>query len=220
MFRFVRFSALNMALCYGAARVDFLPQLAHVHVDDIGLRVEMVIPHVFQQHGARDHLVGVAHQVGEQLEFARLQHHRFAGPRHLVRQQVHAEVGHGERGFRVRVLRAAQQRVEARQQFAERERLHQVIVAAAFQATDALVHVAQRADDEDGDPVARLAQRFDDGQAIDAAGQHAVHDDGVIRFAGGQEHAFAAIVRAVDRVPGFDQPLLDEQRHPFVVFHQ
>src|SRR5579885_3521555 len=53
--------------------VYLLPQPADVHVDDVGLRIEVVAPDALQQHGARDHLAGVAQQVFQQLELARLQ---------------------------------------------------------------------------------------------------------------------------------------------------
>jgi len=63
-----------------------------VHVDHVGLRVEVIFPHRFQQHGAGHHLVGVPHQVFEQLELARLQGHGAAAARHPPGQQVHAQV--------------------------------------------------------------------------------------------------------------------------------
>ena len=44
-----------------------------MHVDDIGLRIEMIVPDVLEQHGARHHLAGMSHQIFEQAEFARLQ---------------------------------------------------------------------------------------------------------------------------------------------------
>ena len=55
------------------ALVDLGAQAADMHVDDIGLRVEMIVPDVLQQHGARHHLAGVLHQIFEQAELARLQ---------------------------------------------------------------------------------------------------------------------------------------------------
>ena len=61
------------------ALVDLAAQPRDVHVDDVGLRVEVVVPHVLEQHGARHHLAGVLHQVFEQAEFARLQRDRLAG---------------------------------------------------------------------------------------------------------------------------------------------
>src|SRR5690606_288861 len=53
--------------------VDLRAQPAHVGLDDRGVRVEMEIPHALEQHGARHHLPGVAHQVLEQPELLRLQ---------------------------------------------------------------------------------------------------------------------------------------------------
>ena len=44
-----------------------------MHVDEVGLRDELVVPHLFQQHGARQHLLFAAHHVFEQAEFARQQ---------------------------------------------------------------------------------------------------------------------------------------------------
>ncbi len=41
-----------------------------MHIDDIGLGIEMIFPHAFQQHGAGDHLPGMAHQIFQQAEFA------------------------------------------------------------------------------------------------------------------------------------------------------
>src|ERR1700733_2778826 len=44
-----------------AGWVDLLAQAAHVHVDQVGARIEVVAPHRFEQHGAGNGLAGVAH---------------------------------------------------------------------------------------------------------------------------------------------------------------
>src|SRR5579859_2071930 len=46
------------------------PQPPHVNVDEVGLRDELVVPHLFEQHGARQHLLFAAHHIFEQAEFA------------------------------------------------------------------------------------------------------------------------------------------------------
>jgi hypothetical protein len=56
----------------GETFIDFRAQTRDVDVDYVGLRVEMVVPHVFQQHGAGNHLAGMLHEVFQQPEFARL----------------------------------------------------------------------------------------------------------------------------------------------------
>src|ERR1700693_488638 len=68
--------------------IDLGAQARHVHIDHIGLRIEMIVPHMFEQHGARDYLASVLHQILEQSEFARLQDD-FLRPAHdFVRQPV------------------------------------------------------------------------------------------------------------------------------------
>src|SRR5690606_29530527 len=52
------------------AAVDLRAQPADVHVDHVGLRVEVVVPDALEQHRARDHLTRMAHQELEQLELA------------------------------------------------------------------------------------------------------------------------------------------------------
>src|SRR5688572_22599578 len=63
------------------ALVHPLAQPADMHVDDVGLRIEMIVPHRLEQHGAGDELALVAHQVLEQRELARLQVDGFPRPR-------------------------------------------------------------------------------------------------------------------------------------------
>src|ERR1700688_1730256 len=53
--------------------VDLGAQARDMHVDHVGLRIEMIVPDMFEQHRAGDNLAGVLHQIFEQAEFARLQ---------------------------------------------------------------------------------------------------------------------------------------------------
>src|SRR5262245_45497108 len=76
----------------GKALVYLLAKTADVDVDDVRLGVEVVVPDPFKQHGTRDYLAGVAHQVLEQAKLPRLQLDRLAGALHGPRQQVHLEI--------------------------------------------------------------------------------------------------------------------------------
>src|SRR5687767_1571978 len=51
--------------------IELLAQAAHQHVDNVGLRIEAVVPHVRQDHRLRDDFADVAHEVLEQRELAR-----------------------------------------------------------------------------------------------------------------------------------------------------
>jgi hypothetical protein len=73
-------------------KVYLAAQAADLHVDDVGLRIEVAVPDGLEQHGARDHLPLVAHQVGEQAQFARLQHDRGTTPRDAEGSEIYREV--------------------------------------------------------------------------------------------------------------------------------
>src|SRR5580698_6166128 len=101
--------------------IDLGAQARHMHIDHIGLRIEMIVPHMFEQHGARDHFAGVLHQIFEQPKFARLQDDFLGLTGNLVRQAVKREVGDPEHGLLRRALGApARQRLNASQKFGER----------------------------------------------------------------------------------------------------
>src|SRR5229473_4088368 len=59
-----------------ARLVHFAPQPPHVNVNEVGLGNEVVVPHLLQQHRARQHLLLATHHVFEQAEFARQQINR------------------------------------------------------------------------------------------------------------------------------------------------
>ncbi len=180
----------------------------------------MIVPDILQQHRPRHHLAGVAHQVFEQLEFLRLQGDDTRAARGLPGQQVDMQVRDVQGRLLAAALHPAAQGIQAGQQLSESERLGEIVIATALQALDALVHVRQRAQDQDRGAVARLAQRLDDRQPVDVSRQHPVHDDDIVRLAGREKHAFAAVVRMVGGVAGLLQPFQDEARHPLVVLDQ
>src|SRR5690606_15003291 len=101
----------------GVALVDLGAQPRHVHVDDVGLGVEMVVPDVLQQHGAGDHLAGVLHQILEQPELARLQLDGLAVALHGAAEAVELQAPHLVTGGGLGGARAAGQHLDAGEQF-------------------------------------------------------------------------------------------------------
>src|SRR6185369_9337711 len=59
--------------------LELAPQAADVNVDNIGARVEMIIPHLLEQHCAGHHPALVAGEIFEKQIFARLQLDLLAG---------------------------------------------------------------------------------------------------------------------------------------------
>src|ERR1700743_2442350 len=54
-----------------AGLVHLAPQAAHMNVDQVGARIETVMPDFLEQHGARHDLPGMTHQIFQQLKLAR-----------------------------------------------------------------------------------------------------------------------------------------------------
>src|SRR5258708_4949176 len=75
------------------AAIDLASQAADVRFHHRGIRLEMNIPDVFQQHGARHRLLGVFHQVFEQAKLARQQLDWGAATNDRAREQVNFKIG-------------------------------------------------------------------------------------------------------------------------------
>jgi hypothetical protein len=82
--------------------VDLIPEPMHQHVYHIRLGIEMVVPHVFHDHGLGNHLTGVSHKILEERKLPRLQLYRgiTAGnfPSHVVQAKV-PDFEHGRGGL-------------------------------------------------------------------------------------------------------------------------
>ena len=157
---------------------DLAAQPAHVDVDHVGLRVEVIAPDVLEQHRARDHLAGVAHEVGEQGELPRLQGDLAARAAHHPGEQVDLEVREAEARLAGAAAGPPRQRFEPRQQLGEGEGLGQIVVAAGPEPFHAVVHLGERTQDEHRRAPALAPQRLDQREAVEAR-QHAVDHEGI-----------------------------------------
>src|SRR5262249_22462804 len=92
--------------------IDLLAEPAHQDIDNVGLRIEAVVPHVRQDHRLRDDLAGVAHQIFEQRELARAELDRSSGAGDLSRQQIEAQITDDERGCFWRARCTTHQRLD------------------------------------------------------------------------------------------------------------
>jgi len=120
--------------------VDFAAQTLDKHVDHVRLRVEIVIPHVLEDHCFRDHAPGVAQQIFEQRELARLQLNLLSVASHFAAQQIECEIGVAQGGWFHCLAGAPDERLNAREQLRKRKRFREVIIAAHLQTFDAIVN--------------------------------------------------------------------------------
>ena len=137
---------------------------------------------------------------------------------HFAADAIERQIGHLQ--LLRRGLAAAQQRAHARQQFHEGEGLHQVIVGALFQALDAVVQRAARAQNQDRRPDLAVADALQHLQAVHI-GQHEVQNHQVViggvdvverRRAGGRGiHGVARALQTAAQEVGDALFVLDDQ---------
>src|ERR1700745_2102426 len=103
--------------------VDLAPQAANVRLDDRRLRIEMELPDVLQQHGARNHAPRIAHQILQELELLRLHVDSLAGPGDASLQKIELQVGDAQERLDFGRRRSPRESVYACQQLGESKRL-------------------------------------------------------------------------------------------------
>src|SRR5882757_9735827 len=74
------------------ATTDLAAQPADMRLDDVGLGIEVKIPHALEQHCARDHAIGMTHEKLQEAELARLEIDPHAAACHHAFQQVEFEI--------------------------------------------------------------------------------------------------------------------------------
>ena len=143
-------------------------------------------------------------------------------PRRLAVRDIRSmrEIADTQDGLLDNGVTASAKRLDARQQFDERKRLDQIVIAPGTQAAHPIVDFSERTDDQDGCGDAVVAQLTHDGDAVDVR-QHAVdRDHGIVaggaaaqRFvaAGGQIHLVTAGREQVHELTGGFRVILDDQ---------
>ena len=171
----------------GSFGVDLLAQVRHVGLDDARFAAEVVLPHVVEDLGLREHASRIQHEVAQQLELGRRKRNFLAGLADLVRILVELDVGERKQA-RALVLHAAagaaQHCADPGEHLFEAEGLDHVIVAAERQAGDLVLGRVARREEHDRHPVGAGAQLAQHVEAVHV-GQHHVQEDEVRAFATG-----------------------------------
>src|SRR3984885_2041116 len=136
-----------------AGRVELAPQIADLHVDDICLRHKVEIPNILEQHRPCDDLPGSTHEIFEQREFSRQQINRLAVAPDAPFNEIHLQ-GADLQTREPRVAAPPKERFDSRGEFANVERLDQIIVAAGLQSVNPVVDRRERTDHQGGRGVA------------------------------------------------------------------
>src|SRR6202011_282379 len=189
----VPYTANRMDQRIGLLAVDFATHPPDIDVDDICRGIEMKIPDVLQQHGPGYDAALVAHQILQKLEFPRQQKNVLAAPACGPRHQVDREVADAQDGLLGNDVTTPAKRLDPRQQFDERKRLDQIVIAAGTQATHLIVDFSECTDDQDRRGDAVVAQLTHDRDAVDVR-KHAVdRDDGIVAGDAAAQRLVAAV---------------------------
>ena len=200
-------------------RVDLLAEVAHVHLDDVGVAGEVDPPHVVEDLRLRRDAAVLAHQVLEQRELACSEPDVDVLAPCPSSSRVELERADGEhRGARWRA--ATDQRPQPREEHHERERLREEVVGAGVERLGLVVLAVLRGEDEDRGPDPLVAQGPAHPVAVDPGEQHVEHDRVVGALAAPPE-AVVAVVRDVDVEPLRRQTVRDGGREQLLVLdHQ
>ena len=101
--------------------------------------------------------------------------------------------------FRLSRLSAAQQGAHAGEQFHESERLGEVIVGAGFEAFDAIVHLAARAENQDRRAGAAAADPLEDFEAVHIR-QHQIENHQIVVGILAVLKSFCAVLGDIDGI--------------------
>src|SRR5450755_3698754 len=126
----------------GLLAVDFATHAPDIDVDDICGGIEMEIPDVLQQHRPGYDAAFVANQILQKLEFPGKKYNTLAAPAGGPRHQVDGEIADPQDGLFDDGVAAPAKRLDARQQFDERKRFDQIVIAPGAQAAHPIVDFA------------------------------------------------------------------------------
>jgi hypothetical protein len=193
---------------FAAASVNLVAQIIHVDIDDVRKRVEVLVPHMFGDHGSCEHAAGVAHQVFEQGIFLEGQLDPLPSSGHIAGRRIEDKIIDLEYA---RALGGATSKKgpNPRKQFIDGERFGQVVIRSRIEPLDPLVDLRLGGQNKNGGLDAGPANPFQHLQARQR-GQHEINDDQVV--ARGERHlkAFSPVFTQIDGVALLFKCALDE----------
>src|SRR5256885_1304429 len=200
---------------------DFFAKAADVDVHAARSDEAIGAPDGIEKLVACEHAIGTRGEVIEQPEFERAERNGLPGMADAVRSRVDGQLADLEHARRVGGgLRAAEQRLDTRKQFAGTERLGDVIVGAHLEAHDAVGFIAARGEHQDGEPIERVVPaNFPADVQAGKLWKHEIEKQEIRRrfFQGTQ--AGAAVEGSLDLEPFVREIVSDEFDDILVIFN-
>ena len=178
----------------------------------------MIIPHVLQQHRARDDLAGVLHQIFQQPIFARLKRDLLAVAGQFVAQAIQLQIADAQGCCRSDAAAFAPgEDFDAGEQFGKGVWLGEVIVAPCPQSFYPIIHLSQCRNDQRRRLDILLAQAADQRQAVHL-GQHAINDQHVVAALAGARITFEPVANAFRKMASLTKRLREITGSFLIVF--
>jgi hypothetical protein len=154
---------------------------------------------MLQEHGARDDLPLVAHEIFENLKFPWQEFDLSSATTCRPRYEIQFEIADAQHRVFNCGSAAPCQSLKARQEFDERERLYKVVVATGAQATHSVVDFPKRAYDQRRRCNTGVSELSNYAYSVDAR-QHPIDSHHRIGVRTTQSQAFAAVDRKISLI--------------------
>ena len=185
--------------------VDLPAEALDVDLDQVRQRIEAVVPDVFGDVGAADHITLAAEQVLEKRVLLRREWNHSTAALDAPGARIDGQVTAREDRWRER-RPAAEQRTHAREQLGKVIRLLQVIVGTGVEAFDPLIRFPAGGEHQDGHGESAGPQSAAELDAVDPREQH-VENDQVVVVRAGLFESGGAVPGNVHRVRVFTESL-------------
>ena len=147
-----RAQAHSGTLCSVGLRLP--SQVADENLQRVRCKAQVVAPHALEEGRPGQHLPRMEHEQLEESELSARQVDRAAGTSHLARDRVELEIREVQ-GAVVAGGSPAQQRAQAGEELAERERLDEIVVGARVETVDSVLDRVARRQHQDGNTAAQ-----------------------------------------------------------------
>jgi|SRR6185369_1288260 len=141
--------------------VDLGSKPTDMRFHDLRFGVEVKLPYLLKEHGARDNTTGIAQEIFEQPELPWLKVDALAAAFHLSCDQIHFQIGDAKCRLNWSERRAAPKRAQPSDQFRKREGLRQIVVTPGIQPFHPIINAAASREEQHGRLDARASQRFE-----------------------------------------------------------
>src|SRR5258708_7847529 len=147
--------------------VDLCAQTTDGHINDVAVAVEIHVPYLRRNQRTRQNFTLSACQQFEQRELLAGEIDALTSARCTSARQVQHQIGNLDAIRLARSASASQQRPHPRQQFRERERLHEIDLYPQLQPLDAVIYAATCGYKYHRDFFSSIAQRTHHAPPID-----------------------------------------------------